>query len=310
MSLSISQMFAASYEAVEKKAAADQWSENALLREFQKQGLIKRVDFGTTIDETLDYRRNPGAVVHTSDLQELSLTKTEILTAASFAVASISVPVTWSEEDEMKNPSENAKVDLVDTLTNNAFASHDDLLEATLLTGSNGLIGFDTMYSETGVNTIGGIDASIETWHKNKFDEWTDETDIEESFTIVYNACAKGSGSALAPSGIVSDSTTQAIFEGTQQANQRWVDSDDLKAGFRTLAFKTARYVFSQHVPAARESAYFFNKKSLKAKVSRSHYRKKGPIQQLNGQEGYRFFIYTGVQLTTDNRSRLGVAFS
>jgi hypothetical protein len=310
MSLSISQIFAASYEAVEKKKAANQWSDNALLREMNKQGAIKRVAFGPAIEEQLDYRRNPGATTLASDLQPMTMTKTEVLTALSFAVGSLSVPVVWSKEDEAKNPTENQKVDLVDSLLNNAFESHDSLLEETFFTGANGIVGYDTMFSETGVNTIGGVDASSETWHKNKFDEWTDETDIEESMTIVWNSCTKGSGSGMSPTMAVSDATTQAIFEGTQQANQRWIDTDDLKAGFKTLGFKTARYIFTQNQPAARESIYFSSPKTLYAKVSSTHYRKKGATQEIDNGNGYRFFIYSAVQLCTNNRSRIGVAFS
>jgi hypothetical protein len=306
----VAQLLSASYEAVEKKKAANQWAENALLREMEKQGAIKRVNFGSTLDETLDYRRNTGAAVLSTDLQPVSLTKTEVITSASYAVASISVPMVWSKEDEAKNPTDNQKVDLVDSIINNGLTSHDEVVEETILTGSNGLVGYDTMFSETGVNTIGGIAADVETWWKNQFDEWTDETDIEESMTAVFNACAKGSGSAMSPRMIVSDSTTQAIFEGVQQANQRWVDTDDLKAGFKTIAFKTARFIFSQHVPAARESMYFSSPKSLYLKVSRSHYRKKGAVQEIDGAQGYRVFIYSAVQLCTDNRSRIGVSFS
>jgi len=307
MALSISQIVAASYAAVEKKKASNQWSESALLRELERQGAIKKVSLGATIDETLDYRRNAGAVVHTTDLQPLSTTKTEVLTAASYAIASVSVPMVWSKEDEAKNPSENQKVDFVDSLMNNALESHDDLMEQTLFVGSNGLLGLDTILSETGVNTIGGIDASIETWWKNKFDEWTDDTDIEETMTAVWNSCAKGSGSSLVPRILVSDATTQAVFEGTQQANQRYVDTDDLKAGFKTIGFKTARYVFSQY---GTDSIYFLNPKSFQVKASKQFFRAKGKEQELDNAQGSRVFIYSALQVVTGNRSRLGVAFT
>lgn len=310
MALTISQIFSASYEAVEKKKAADQWSESAFLREAERQGMIKRESLGTTLDETLDYRRNAGAAVLSTDLQPISTTKTEVLTAASFAVASVIVPVNWSKEDEAKNPTENQKIDLVNTLINNALASHDDLLEATLFTGANGLVGFDTMITEDGTGTVGGIVAGTETWWKNKFDEWTDETDIEETLTAVHNACMKGSGSALGPRVLVSDATTQAVFEGTQQAFQRYIDSDDMKAGFKTLAFKNSRWVFSQHCPAAREAVYFLNPKSYRVRVSKQAYRMKGKVQEFDNAAGYRVQIYSALNAVTDNRSRLGIAFS
>lgn len=306
MAVSISQILAASYPAVvnEKKKPTNQWAESALLRELERQGAIKRVSFGPTIERTLDYRRNAGAAVLSTDLQPMSLTKTEVITAASYSIASVSVPVTWSKEDEAKNPTENQKIDFVDGLITNAIDSHDDLLESILFTGQQGFIGLDTMLSDTGVGTIGGIDASVETWFGNKYDTYTNETDIEAGMTSVWNACTKGSGSALSPRLIVSDADTQALFESTQQGLQRYIDTEELKAGFKILGFKTARYVFSQY---ATTKLQFLNPKSYQLHVSKQFFRAKGEIQEIDNANGYRMFVYSAVQATTDNRSRLGV---
>lgn len=308
MALTISQIVASSYAAVEKKKAENQWAESALLRELQRQGFIKKVNLGATIDETLDYRRNAGAVVHTTDLQGLSLSKTEVLTAASYSIASVSVPMVWSKEDEAKNSTENQKIDFADAIMNNALESHDDLLEETLFTTASGLLGLNDLITEAGTGTVGGIDASIETWWKNKFDQYVDETDIESSMTGVWNACAKGSGSTKVPRILVSDGNTQAVFEGTQQPMQRYVDSEDLKAGFRTIAFKTARYIFSQKATPA-DSIYFLND-SYTVKGSKQFFRAKGKEQELDNAQGTRVFIYSALQVTVKNRSRLGVCFT
>lgn len=307
MALSISQILAASFPAVmaEKRKPTNQWAESAFLREAERQGAIKKVSLGAVIEAQLDYRRNAGAAVLASDLQPMSMTKTEVLTAASYAIASVSVPILWSKEDEAKNPTENQKIDLVDSLINNALDSHDDLLEQTLFTGVNGLLGLDTLISDTGVNTIGGIDASVETWWKNKFATYVDETDIESAMTTVWNACAKGSGSSMVPRFLVSDGTTQSIFEGTQQPQQRYVDSDDMKAGFKTIAFKTSRYVFSQY---GGTRVYFLNPKSYQIRASKQYFRSKGAEQEIDNGNGFRVFVYSALQAVTDNRSRLGSA--
>lgn len=309
MSLSISQILAASYPAVvaEKRRPASQWSESALLSALDKLGAIKRVDLGATIECPLDYRRNAGAQVLATDLTPTSTTKTDVMTAASYGIASISVPIVWSKEDEAKTPTRNSKVDFVDSLINNALDSHDDLLEQTLFVGSNGLLGFDTLITETGTGSPGGIDASVETWWKNKFDSYVDDTDIEAAMTEVWNNCAKGTGSGLTPKLLVSDAATQALFESSQQAQQRYVDSQDLKAGFKTLAFKTASFVFSQY---GTSSIYFLNPKSYQIRVSRQYFRQKGKERELENAEGYKTSVYSALQAVTDNRSRLGVAFT
>jgi hypothetical protein len=132
-----------------------------------------------------------------------------------------------------------------------------------------------------------------------------DDTDIEAAFTSVWNACTKGSGSDLSPSFMVSDSSTQSIFEGTQQANQRYVDSQDMKAGFKTLAFKTARYIFS---PYGTSRVVFLNGKNFNLVTSKEFFRDKRAPQALETQTGTRTVLYSALQTVTNNRSRLGVA--
>src|ERR1019366_5674301 len=127
----------------------------------------------------------------------------------------------------------------------------------------------------------------------------------EAAFTTTWNQCAKGSGSKMLPTLMVSDAPTQALFEGTQQANQRWVDTDELKAGFKILAFKTARYVFSQY---GSTRVYFPNPKNLTLEVSKSYFRNLGETESIPNVNGFVKKIYSAMQLVTNNRSRLGVA--
>jgi hypothetical protein len=308
MSLSINQIFAGSYTAVvnEMKKPANQWAESAFLRELDRQGGIKREDLGPTIEMTLDYQRNPGTVFQATDLQPLSLSATEVLTAASYSVAELTVPVVWSKKTEAQNPSQNQKVAIVRSLIENAVESHDDALEqAFFTTSTNGFLGIPTHITTAGTGSDGGIDSGTETFWRNQQSTYVDDTDIEQAFTTVWNASAKGSGSKLQPTLMVSNGATQALFEGTQQANQRYIDEQDLKAGFKILAFKTARYVFSQYGTA---TVFFMNPKNLMLVVSKQFFRDRGETQELPNANGYETKIYTALQFGTNNRSRLGCA--
>jgi hypothetical protein len=308
MALTISQILAVSYAAVvnESNKPANQWAESAYLHELERQGGIKRVSLGPTIEATLDYQRNPNAVFQATDLQPVSLTKTEVLTAASYSVAELTAPMVWSKKDEAENPSENQKVALVKSIIENGLETHDDLLEqAFFTTSTNGFLGLPTHMSTAGTGSDGGIDSGTETFWRNQQSTYVDDTDIESAFTQVWNACAKGSGSKLVPTLMVSGGTTQALFEGTQQANQRYVDSQELKAGFKILAFKTARYVFSQY---GTTSVYFQNPKNIQLVVSREYYKDRGDTQEIPNANGYVSKIYSALQFITNNRSRGGVA--
>lgn len=307
MSFTISQAVAVSYNAVlaDQRKAQNQWAESAFMRELERQGAIVRKSLGPSIEAPLDYRRNPGTAFLVTDMSATSLAKTEVLTSASFDVAEVSAPIVWSKKDEVQNPSENQKIALVKTLLENGLNSHDDIIEQGFFsTSTNGFLGLPTHMTTAGTGSDGGIDSTVETMWRNQTSTYVDDTDIEAAMTSVWNASAKGSGSKLMPTMIVSDGATQALFEGTQQANQRYVDSEELKAGFKILAFKTARYVFSQY---GTTSLYFTNPKNFQLVVSKEYFRDRGDTQEIQNANGFVTKIYSALQTVTNNRSRLGI---
>jgi hypothetical protein len=311
MSLTIGQIAAVSYPAVlaDKRKAANQWAESALLHKMESGGFIVHKSLGATIEAPLDIQRNPGTVIQATELQALSLTKTEVVTAASYSIAEVTAPVTWSKKDEATNPSETQKIALVSQLIENGIESHDDILETDIFLGTtNGFIGLRTVIPFVNSSgSLGGIDPASNTFWRNQTNTYTDDTDIESAFTTTWNQCAKGSGAKLMPTLMVSDAPTQALFEGTQQALQRYEGTQDLKAGFKTLMFKTAQYVFSQYAGNAG-AVYFLNPKNFQLIVSKEYFRDRGDTQEIENANGYTFKIYSALQTISNNRSRLGIA--
>src|SRR5262249_4883145 len=153
---------------------------------------------------------------------------------------------------------------LVKQLLENGIESHDDILEQQIFAAStNGFLGLQTHVTAAQTGSSGGIDPAVNTFWKNQANTYINDTDIEAAMTTDWNQCAKGSGAKLVPTLLVSDAPTQALFEGTQQALQRWNDTQELKAGFKVLGFKTARYVFSQYAGNGG-AIYFLNAKNFK----------------------------------------------
>ena len=264
--------------------------------------------FGATIQFPLDYQRNQGGDFLATDLTATSLTKTEVLTAADYAVAELSVPVVWSKKDEATNTSETQKIDLVAAKLSNAIDTHDDLIEDKIFeTSTNGFLGLLTHVPTSGQGSSGGISGVDHTYWRNQFSAYVDDTDIESAFTTIWNNCSKGSGSKSSPTLMTGAAATQALFEGTQQAQQRYMDSQELKAGFKTIAFKTARFVFSQY--QAADTVYFLNSKNFKLVVSKEYFRDRGDTQEIPNANGFVTKIYSALQTCTNNKSRLGVAY-
>lgn len=303
----ISQILSVSYPAVlnEMRKPANQFAENAFLRELEARGMLKRESLGPTIEHTLDYQRNPGTDFLATDLTATSLSKVEVLTAASYEPGQLSVPIVWSKGDEAKNPSVNQKVALVKSLLENAITSHDDAIEEAIFgTSTDGFLGLATIVPDNGVGSPGGINASVDAWWANYSSTYLAAgTDIEAQMTTAWNTAAKGTG-GKSPDVLVSGAEAQALYEGTLQTFQRFIDVKEADGGFKKLAFKTARYVFSQY---GDDHIYFLNSKCFGIQASKEAFREKGDTVEIPNANGYVVKIYSMLQTTTNNKSRLAV---
>jgi len=308
MALSVSQIMSASYNDVvnESRKPENQWAESAAMRELEKQGCIERIAGGPQIETTLDYKRNDGAEFQTSDLQDVSVAKTDVLTAALYDPAQLTVPIVWSRADEAKNPTTNQKVNLVQSLLTNGLDSHDDVMESSLFElDTNGFLGLPTIVPDDGQGTVGGISAVTEAWWRNYSTTYAaDFSTFIAVATTAYNTALKGSGSGMGPKFLLSGPTPHAGYEAKLVANQRFVDSDEASGGFKVLAFKTLRYVFSQY---GDDHVYFLSGKSFKLYVFKNAYRMLGDTAEFPQTNGFIRKIFTLAQTGTNNKSRLAV---
>lgn len=313
MAITVSQLLAASYNAVMASIPTNQWAESAFLHELERQGGIKRVPGGPEIEEPLDYQMNPDAEFQATDLEPVSMEKTEILTAAKFSPAQLSVAVKWSKADEAKNPETNQKVALVDSLLKNAAVSHDEVIEQSIFAAAavDGFLTLPVILPTGGQGTIGGIDASVETWWRNPATTYNANfSDIEAALTTLWNQASKGSGAKLQPSLLVSSADAIGGYEGTLQARQRFINGEDQgKSGFKKLAFKTATYVFSQHAPTTADQIWGFNPKVVKLVAFKNAYRQKGEVQEIQNAHGYVMKMFSALQLVISAKSRAFVAY-
>lgn len=307
MAISVSQLLSASYNAVMDSTPTNQWSESAAMRAFEKQGFIKRVAGGPQIEIPLDYQINPDADFLATDFTAVGLDKTEVLTSAVYSVAQLTVPVKWSKGDEAKNPETNQKVALVKSLLENADTSHQEIIESTLFAAAvtdlfNPL---PVLLPTGGQGTIGGIDSAVETWWRNPVGTYNvNFSDLEATLTTAYNSAAKGSGSKMAPSLLVGSSDAVSGFEGTMQALQRFIDADEAKAGFKTLSFKNAQFVYSQYAPTTLDQVWGLNPKAFQLVVFKNAFRQKGEVMEIPAANGFVMKIYSALQAVVAAKSR------
>ena len=136
-------------------------------------GFMESMDYGETIEVPLDYRKNPDTAVLVADQDTAALVNTEILTSASYTHAQLNVPVIWTQNEEVSNPTRTQKVNITKQKLTNGVNSHDDEQEGTIFTSSTAggteINGLNDLVNTAGTGTVGGIDASVETWWQNKF---------------------------------------------------------------------------------------------------------------------------------------------
>jgi hypothetical protein len=318
MAIPFTQLVASTFDAVsnERNKAADNWSDSSFLKFLEKAGGIKRVDGGVTFQPTLDYQQNPGLDFMLTDMTPTSVTKTQVLTAASYTPVPVVVPVTWSLYDEALNSGPNQKVDLAAALVDNAINSHDYGFEAAMFAATGGTDGFNTftdIFTEDGTGTVGTIVAGTETWWKNQFKDWGTDTGatLLADYVTLWNSCSRGSG-GRSPNLLVGNGYMQANYEAALTPNQRFNDTSAADGGFKALKFKNADYIFtSAYAPSSGdESCFMFNTNDTYLQVVRGAWRqRRSPVEHANAA-AYTMKIFSVAQLVTRNRFRGGRLFT
>ena len=310
MANNLTQLVASTYDSVvaERSKPSNQWSENAVLNFLEKKGGVKKVAGGATLELTLDFQANSAADFLATDSTTTGTSKTTVLDGATYSFVPLVVPVNWTFTDEALNMDPNRKVDLVASIVDNAIESHDDAIETALFAASatDGFESFLTLMTEDGTGTVGSIVAGTETWWKNQFKDYGDNSTLLADFRTLASACAKGTGGSE-PNVIACGATEYGVYEGKLIANQRY--AGQVGAGsFTALKFGNADLVFSQ--AATNDSYFFMNTKHIKLYVVRSAWRsRRDPVEHINAAMT-NMKLFSVLQLATDNRSRLGVAWT
>lgn len=306
-----SQIVAATFDRVsnEKNKAANQWSENALLRFLEMKGGLKRVTGGPKLEFTLDTVVNPDAAFLASDVSLTSTTKTEVLDAVSYDWALFVAPANWSIADEAKNSGEK-KVDLVSSIVENAMESHDDQFEAKMFAASatNGFLSLPVLFTEDGTGTVGGVVSGTDTYWKSQFYDY--DADLHLGLNILTARCAKGSGGS-APDLYVTSPTTWATYADSLQANLQFSSAKTVDAGIQTLKFAGQDVIFShKYTSGSADSVFALNTKETKLYVIKEFYRQRRSEVELPNAATMSMKIVSMAQIATKNRSRNGVAFT
>lgn len=312
----LSQLVTTAYSEVlaDARKPHNQWKESAFLRLAEKVGMIKRRPGGAAIEYPLDYRKNPDTDFLATDFTATGTGQTTLFAGASYDMANLVVPFNWSIADEARWSGDvNRKIDAVKSMIRNAIDSHDDELENKIFsTSTDGFLGLQNLVPTSGQPNIGGIDGASATYWRNYATTYAvNGSDLNAKLIIAFGTAAKGTGAELTPEMLVSGLTAQALYEGQLTDLKRFMGEETGDAGFKYLAFKTAKWVYSQYGGSlATNPIYMLNKTSFNIVVTKGYFRRLEDAERFTNAAARNQMVFSQVQATSNNPSRTAVVYS
>lgn len=276
---------------------------NVLLDHLNSRGRVVVEEGGTSIVEPLMYASNGTAAVY-AGFDTISLTPQDGISAAEYAWKQMAASIAISGIEEAKNRGKEQVIKLLNAKIMQAEESLKELMNTQLFTGSGAGNNFFGVSAIAGTlnNTVGGIDASTETWWNPNVDSAT-TTLSTEAMAAVYNDASKGND---VPDIIVTTQLQYQKYEELLVPQVRYQDVAKANAGFQNLMFKQTPVVFDKIAPTG--DMYFLNTKYLKLTGMNGHWFETTDFQNgtVNGKDARYAIVLAYGALTCSNRDRQG----
>lgn len=253
-----------------KKDAIDNVSKhNALFRRIGEKGQVSIEDGGLTLTQPIEYAEN-GTYQRYSGYDKLNIQASDVITAAEFPWRQIALNVVASGQELRINSGKSQIIKLVKQRVKNAMRTFKNNFSADIYSNGslpNQINGLQTLVSDTGANSVGGIDSTNWPFWKNKVQSAAAPlqggggitpgiTTMESLMLPLWMALTRGDD---VPDLIVSSDEYFAFYEQSLTDVKRYTSSQRAQGGFIELAYKSADVIFdgSSGIPAAH--MYFLN---------------------------------------------------
>lgn len=299
------------------KLADNVLNHNPLLMRLKQKGNTDSASGGTKLLENLMYAENATFSWYTG-LETLDVSQSDVLTSANFDWKQANANVVISGLEQLQNASREAKFNLLKsrikvaekTMMNNISAA---LFYSNTENDGKSIGGLQHLVADLPTSgTVGGIDASAQTWWRNIYYDFSTESVTPSSSTIqaamndVYIDTTRGSDKVDL---IIGNKTYFTYYLESLQANQRFTGegNDTAGSGFKSLKFwgGAADVIFDTNIDADR--MYFLNTDYI-------HYR---PHSERNfvtldrkssvNQDATVVPLYWAGNMTVSNRALQGV---
>jgi len=291
-----------------------------LLYLLKQKGNVATVDVdgGTTILENLEYGDNASFKWY-SGYEELSVTPSDVFTAASFDWKQCNCNAIFSGREIAINSGPSKQYDLIKSKTKNAERTMTNNLGASLYyagTENDGksVGGLQLLVADDPTTgTVGGINraATAGAFYANQIADISVETSalgaiskttIFAYMNLLYKRTSRNND---VPNVFVGGGTYHTYFEDALQANQRFMDAKEADVGFMYSMYKGAKVIYDPNCSATR--MYALNTNFIKLKAHKSVNMAVGETRRPTNQDAIVIPINWMGNMTCSNPSLQGV---
>lgn len=256
---------------------------NAMLRRMMERGQMRREDGGLSIVCGLDYANN-STYQRYSGYDVLNVGASDVLSAAEFQWRQIAINVVASGLELRTNSGESRIINLVKSRMKNATRTFKNNFSADLYSDGtlpNQVGGLQTIVADTGLGTVGGIDAATWSFWRNQVQSAAaplqgggaitpSGTTIESLMLPLWLALSRGDD---VPDLIVADNNYFTFYEQSQTSIKRYTNDGGsagrAAGGFISLKYKSADVIFDGGSGIPVNRMYFLNTDYLELVVHR-----------------------------------------
>jgi len=281
-----------------------------LLNHLNERGRVVVEEGGTSIVEPLMYAVN-NTVSSYSGYDTIDLTPQDGISAAEYQWKQMAASIAISGIEEAKNRGAEAIIKLLNAKVQQAEMSLKSSLNDQLFSDGTGNGGKDfnglTNIIGTQNNTVGGINASSNSWWNP-----TQATTMAATLSLVnmadvYNRTSKGSD---VPDLIITNHSLFEKYESLLTPNVRYQDVAKANSGFTNLMFKQTPIVFDLALATDASDApmFFMNSKYLKLTGLNGYWFTTTEFQKgtVAGVDARYALVMSFGELTCSNRQRQG----
>lgn len=221
-----------------------------------KEKSYKKIDGGEYIVQPLEYAE--GNFQWYLGAETLNTSDVDTMTAAKFTWRQAAAPIVISRLDELKNMGDAQVIDFVKSKMKNAEKTmRQNMSEAFYNDGSDATAPHGLRSFISTANTFGGISQSANSWWQAQVDSSTTTLGLA-ALESVFMSCSEDNEE---PTVAYTTKTLYGKYWSLLQPQQRFVDSESAKAGFKSLMFNGIPLLAASNCPASH--LFFINENYL-----------------------------------------------